>query len=216
MGTRRDRVAADSILGAVRAAFLDRDGVLNDPVQDAVDGRPESPHRPEDVALAEGAVEGLRALREQGFLLIAISNQPSAAKGKATLDDLRDVHERVVALLAEQGIELDDWRYCFHHPEGIVPELSRTCGCRKPAPGLLLDAARDHGVDLDASWMIGDSDADIAAGRAAGLRTILVAHPGSSHRRSGRARADAHARNLSDAATLVHEGHPRIVSADHR
>ncbi|HEX8158897.1 MAG TPA: HAD family hydrolase [Solirubrobacteraceae bacterium] len=200
----------------MRAAFLDRDGVLNDPVQDPVDGRPESPHRAEDVALADGAVEGLRALREQGFLLVAISNQPSAAKGKATLEDLRDVHERVVALLAEQGVAVDDWRYCFHHPDGTVPELSGTCSCRKPAPGMLLDAARDHGVDLEQSWMIGDSDADVAAGRAAGMRTILVAHPSSGHRRGGQARADAHARNLSEVATLLSEGQPRIVSADHR
>jgi D-glycero-D-manno-heptose 1,7-bisphosphate phosphatase len=191
-----------------RAAFLDRDGVINDPVLDAVDGRPESPHRPEDVVLADGAVAGLRLLREDGYLLVAISNQPSAAKGKVTLDELRAVHERVVALLAEEGVALDDWRYCFHHPDGIVAELTGACDCRKPAPGMLLDAAREHGIDLSASWMIGDSDADVAAGQAAGTRTLLVEHPDSAHRRSGAAKPDRHARNLLQAATLLHvDGH---------
>jgi D-glycero-D-manno-heptose 1,7-bisphosphate phosphatase len=192
----------------IRAAFLDRDGVINDPVPDPIDGRHESPHRPDDVRLAEGAVEGLTKLREDGFLLIGVSNQPSAAKGKVTLDDLRAVHERVVALLADEGIKLDDWRYCFHHPDGIVPELTGACDCRKPAPGMLLDAAREHGVDLHASWMIGDSDADVSAGRTAGARTILVAHPGSAHRRHGKVDADEHARNLADAAALIHTRSP--------
>ncbi len=185
------------------AAFLDRDGVINDPVLDPVDGRPESPHRPEDVVLAEGAVDGLRALRDRGWLLIAISNQPSAAKGKVTLDGLRAVHERVVALLAREGLALDDWRYCFHHPDGPVAELMGTCDCRKPAPGMLLDAARAHDVDLAASWMIGDGDADVLAGRAAGARTLLVEHPASAHRRSPGATPDAVARNLLEAATLL-------------
>lgn len=190
------------------AAFLDRDGVINDPVWDAIDERHESPHDAEQVVLADGAVEGLRAVRERGFVLVGVSNQPSAAKGKATLDELRAVHERVVALLAEQSIELDDWRYCFHHPAGTVPELTGACDCRKPAPGMLLEAARAHDIDLAASWMIGDSDADVAAGRAAGTRTLLVEHPGSAHRRDGTANPDAHARNLLEAATLLHvDGH---------
>jgi D-glycero-D-manno-heptose 1,7-bisphosphate phosphatase len=185
------------------AAFLDRDGVINDPVWDAVDGRHESPHKAEEVVLAEGAVEGLRALRAQGLVLIAVSNQPSAAKGKATPGGLRAVHDRVVALLAEQGVALDDWRYCFHHPNGTVPELTGACDCRKPAPGMLLEGAAAHEVDLAASWMIGDSDADVLAGRAAGTRTILVEHPGSAHRRSGQMQADAVCRNLLEAAAFT-------------
>jgi D-glycero-D-manno-heptose 1,7-bisphosphate phosphatase len=184
-------------------AFIDRDGVLDDPVWDAVDGCHESPHRPEDVVLAVGAVEGLRALRAAGFLLVGVSNQPSAAKGKATLDELRAVHERVVALLAEHGVALDDWRYCFHHPRGTVAALTGACDCRKPAPGMLLDAAAAHDADLAASWMIGDSDADVVAGRAAGVRTILVEHPSSAHRRTDGVQADATAGDLRHAAALV-------------
>jgi D-glycero-D-manno-heptose 1,7-bisphosphate phosphatase len=185
------------------AVLLDRDGVLNDPVLDPVDGRPESPLRPQDVRLAEGAADGARALQAAGRLLIVVSNQPGAAKGKATLDDLWAVHERVVALLAAEGVAIPDWRYCHHHPEAVVPGLRGPCPCRKPAPGMLLDAAAAHGVDLATSWMVGDSDADIGAGRAAGCRTLLIEHPGSAHRRSGNPPADASARNLSAAAAFI-------------
>jgi D-glycero-D-manno-heptose 1,7-bisphosphate phosphatase len=185
------------------AVFLDRDGVINEPAFDRVDGRAESPHRPRDVTLAAGAVEGLRALRGAGFLLVVVSNQPSAAKGKVTLAELRAVHERVMALLAAEDVSVDDWRYCFHHPTGAVPELTGPCACRKPAPGMLLDGARDHDVDLAESWTIGDSDSDVDAGRAAGTRAILVEHPSSPHRRTGDSRPDASVRNLSDAAAFV-------------
>ena len=192
----------------VRAVFLDRDGVINDPVFDKVDQRSESPHRPDDVALAGGAIDGIRALRDAGFVLVVISNQPSAAKGKVTLDDLRAVHDRVVALLAAEGLELDDWRYCFHHPDGVVPELAGRCDCRKPAPAMLLEAARAHSVDVAASWTIGDSDADLEAGRAAGTRTILVEHPASAHRRTADAPSDARVRNLAQAAAFLLASEP--------
>ena len=187
----------------MRAVFLDRDGVINELVPDPVDGRPESPIRADDVELAPRAVDGLRVLRSAGLLLIVVSNQPAAAKGKATLEDLEAVHDRVRALLARAGVELDGWRYCHHHPDGIVPELTGDCPCRKPRPGMLLDAARERSIDLPKSWMVGDSDADIDAGRAAGCRTVLVGHRASGHRRSGSVRPDHHAHNLFAAATLV-------------
>lgn len=173
-----------------RAAFLDRDGVLCDLVEDPVDGRPESPLKPEDVILADGAREGLQRLREAGYLLVVASNQPAAAKGKATEEQLRAVHERLRELLEPETI--DDWRYCFHRAQD-------GCPCRKPRPGMLLDAAREHGIDLSRSWMIGDTDGDVGAGRAAGTRTVLIDHPGSRHKRTGRPQA----RNLSEAAALV-------------
>jgi D-glycero-D-manno-heptose 1,7-bisphosphate phosphatase len=190
------------------AVFLDRDGVINDPAHDPVDGTAESPHRPQDVVLADGAVAGLRSLRDARFILVVVSNQPSAAKGKATLTDLRAVHERVVALLQAEGIAIDDWRYCFHHPAGVVPELTGVCACRKPSPGMLLDAAGAHAIDLAASWIVGDSDADVEAGRAAGTGAILVEHPDSAHRRSGDSAADAQVRNLSEGAAFVLASHP--------
>jgi D-glycero-D-manno-heptose 1,7-bisphosphate phosphatase len=185
------------------AVFLDRDGVLNDPVFDQTDGRPESPLRATDIVLADGAAEGCRLLQDAGFLLVVASNQPGAAKGKATPEELWAVHERVVELLADDGVQIDDWRYCFHHPQAVVPELRGPCDCRKPSPGMLFDAANAHGIDLPGSWMVGDSDGDIEAGRQAGCRTILIEHPGSAHRRSGNVQPAALARNLFAAAALI-------------
>jgi len=198
------------------AVFLDRDGVINDPVLDPVDGRPEAPLRPEDVVLSEGAVEGIAALHRAGWPTIVVSNQPAAAKGKATLAQLAAVHDRVIELLASAAVAIDDWRYCHHHPHGLDPALTGVCDCRKPAPGMLLDAASEHGLRLEESWMIGDTDADLGAGQRAGCRTVLIHHPGSAHRRSGGLHADAVARNLSAAATLVLEatGTIRPLNAD--
>jgi D-glycero-D-manno-heptose 1,7-bisphosphate phosphatase len=191
-----------------QAVFLDRDGVINEPVPDVRSGRPESPYRPEDVRLTEGAVGALRMLHDAGFLLIVVSNQPAAAKGTVSMDELRAVHARVVELLAAHGVELDDWRYCFHHPDGVVPELSGPCECRKPAPGMLLDAAREHDVDLAASWIVGDSDVDVQAGETAGVKTVLVQNPLTAHRRKGAA-AHEIVRNLSDAAGIILDSRDR-------
>ena len=201
MGVRR----AGSL---TRAVFVDRDGVINEPAWDPVDERYESPVDPSDVVLSEGAVDGLARLAQGGYLIVVASNQPAAAKGKATLDALHAVHDRVVAVLAEAGIALDDWRYCFHHPDGSDPRLRGPCACRKPAPGMLLDAAADHAIDLAASWMIGDSDTDVIAGQRAGCRTVLVEHVLSRHRRGG-ARADAKVRNLAAAAAFIIDDDPR-------
>jgi histidinol-phosphate phosphatase family protein len=189
-------------LGAA-AVFLDRDGVINDPVMDPVDDRPESPLRAADVVLAPGAVDGLRALAATGLPLIVVSNQPAAAKGKASDADLRGVHERVVALLSAEGVDaIGDWRYCFDHPEALDP-ARRDCACRKPRPGMLEAAARDHGLDLARSWIIGDTDADVGAGRAVGATTVLVEHPGTAHRRSPDLTADAVVADLAAAAAVV-------------
>jgi D-glycero-D-manno-heptose 1,7-bisphosphate phosphatase len=200
-GTRS--LCQDGYPEPVRAVFLDRDGVITELVPDPADGRRESPIRADDVGLAPRAVDSLRALQSAGLLLIVVSNQPAAAKGKATLEDLEAVHERVRALLARAGVEPDGWRYCHHHPDGIVPELTGDCPCRKPRPGMLLDAARERSIELSESWMVGDSDADIVAGQAAGCRTVLVEHPASGHRRSRSVRPDHHARDFYAAARLI-------------
>jgi D-glycero-D-manno-heptose 1,7-bisphosphate phosphatase len=184
------------------AVFLDRDGVINEPVLDERSRKYESPYRPEDVILAEGAAEAIKKLRDAGFLLIAVSNQPAAAKATTTMDELKAVHDRVVELLGEDGAQIDDWRYCFHHPEGVVPELTTACDCRKPAPGMILDGAAHNGADLAESWMVGDSDVDIEAAQRAGIRTILVENPLTTHRRKG-AGAQENVRNLSAAAGII-------------
>jgi D-glycero-D-manno-heptose 1,7-bisphosphate phosphatase len=185
------------------AVFLDRDGVINKGAMDEELGQYESPYHARDVELEDRAVEGLRMLRGLGWPLIVASNQPAAAKGTVSLAELWEVHERVVSLLAEEGVVLDDWRYCFHHPQGKVPQLSGPCPCRKPQPGMLLAAASKHDVELERSWMIGDSDTDIGAGLAAGTRTVLVENPRSEHKRGGAAGEEFRAADLAEAAAIV-------------
>jgi D-glycero-D-manno-heptose 1,7-bisphosphate phosphatase len=186
------------------AVFLDRDGVINKGVIDEELGQYESPYHAADVELEDRAVEGLRVLRELGWPLIVVSNQPAAAKGTVSLAELWEVHDRVVELLAEEGVALDDWRYCFHHPQGKVPQLSGPCPCRKPLPGMPVAAAAKHGIDLERSWTIGDTETDVGAGRAAGTRTVLVENPRSAHKRGGTAREeDFRAADLAEAASIV-------------
>lgn len=185
------------------AVFVDRDGVLNGLVVHPVSGRPESPLDPRQVVLIPGAAAALRRLRKAGYAIVGVSNQPAAAKGTVSIEQLERVQARVLDLLERAGAAPDAFRVCLHHPEGVVPELTRACDCRKPAPGMLLDAAAELDLDLNASWMIGDTDADVAAGAAAGCRTILIENPGSAHKRSGEARPDATAFDLAAAVDLV-------------
>jgi D-glycero-D-manno-heptose 1,7-bisphosphate phosphatase len=189
-----------------QAVFLDRDGVIAELVWHDIDQAYESAVQPDHVALVSDAAEALRTMRAAGLLTVVVSNQPAAAKGTASREDLAATHERVVALLAEAGVEVDHFRYCFHHPSGVDPQLAGTCSCRKPEPGLILGAATDLGVAVARSWMIGDADSDIEAGRRAGCRTILVEHPLSSHRRGGGENADYRVRTLAEAADIVTAG----------
>ena len=183
--------------------FLDRDGVLNELAPDPVSGDGESPLAVADVRLIAGAAAAARRLAQAGFVLVCVSNQPAAAKGASTVAQLQGVHERVLELLALEGVCVDTSRLCLHHPDGVTPSLSERCCCRKPRPGMLLDAAAGLGVDLHASWMIGDTDADVAAGHAAGCRTILLEQPGSAHKRTGHAHPDLLAADLARAAPLL-------------
>ena len=185
------------------AVFLDRDGVLNELVRDPYSGNPESPLDPDEVTLIPGAAAALRRLRDAGYVLVAVSNQPAAAKGVVPIERLESIQERVLELLTQEAAAPDAFRTCLHHPDGVVPELTGACECRKPAPGMLLDAASELGLDLGASWMIGDTDDDVTAGSAAGCRTVLVENPGSAHKRHGDARPDATASDLASAADVI-------------
>jgi D-glycero-D-manno-heptose 1,7-bisphosphate phosphatase len=142
-----------------RAVFLDRDGTL---IED-----PGYLSDPAAVRLIPGAVEGLRALHAAGYRLILVSNQSGIGRGYFTPEQAEAVHQRLVDELARAGVVLDDARYCPHAPDA-------GCACRKPQPGLLLAAAEELGLDLEASFMIGNSPVDVGAGRNAGCRTILL------------------------------------------
>ncbi|HEY2283946.1 MAG TPA: HAD-IIIA family hydrolase [Solirubrobacteraceae bacterium] len=185
------------------AAFLDRDGVLNELVPDRASGEPESPLSVDDVRLIPGAAAAAAALARLGLLLVCVSNQPAAAKGRVSVARLLAVHDRVIELLREQGVELAASRLCLHHEHGAAPELTGPCDCRKPAPGMLLDGARSLGIDLGASWMVGDTDADIAAGKAAGCMTLLIRHPGSVHKRLQAIDPDLTADTFTDGAAEI-------------
>jgi D-glycero-D-manno-heptose 1,7-bisphosphate phosphatase len=184
------------------AVFLDRDGVVVELVWDEADGAFEGPTAGKEVRLVPGAADAIRRIRSLDYRTVVVSNQPGAAKGKASQEDLLEAHERVVGLLAEQGVMIDDYRYCLHHPNATDPALAQACDCRKPRPGMLLEAAAELDLDLARSWMIGDSDVDAEAGRGAGCRTILVENPRSAHRRQDGA-ADYRVGDVSRAVQIV-------------
>jgi D-glycero-D-manno-heptose 1,7-bisphosphate phosphatase len=152
----------------IRCVFFDRDGIVNRPPP-AGDYVP----RWEEFELMPGFAPVMRAARDKGYAAVIVTNQRGVARGLVARAAVEDIHRRLRQRLAEEhGLELLDVLYCPHE-EGA-------CECRKPRPGLLLRAARRHGIDLASSWMIGDTDRDVEAGRRAGCRTILVSAAASS------------------------------------
>jgi D-glycero-D-manno-heptose 1,7-bisphosphate phosphatase len=185
------------------AAFLDRDGILNEFVLDRESRLPDSPFDARDVRLIPGAAAAVARLAQAGFALICVTNQPAAAKGKASIEALLEVHARVLELLELQGVSIDASRLCWHHPEGVVPGLAHACACRKPAPGMVLDAAGELSIDLTRSWMVGDTDRDVGAGLAAGCRTALIDYPDTADKRSSGVAPDLRASDLGTAVTRI-------------
>lgn len=159
--------APEPTTGGTPAVFLDRDGVLIRDIDLMV--------AVEEVDVLPGVGPALAALKAAGFALVGVTNQSVVARGLIDEKGLEALHAAIdVRLLAAGGVELDMWRYCPHHPEATLPAYRVRCRCRKPAPGMLLDAARAASLDRRRSWLIGDRLSDVAAGRAAGCTTILV------------------------------------------
>jgi D-glycero-D-manno-heptose 1,7-bisphosphate phosphatase len=176
--------------------------VLTEPAWNPATGEYESPHTLADLHICPGIMEPLRRLQALGFALFIVSNQPSYAKGKTTLEDIRAIARSVEEQCQEQGIVFQETYYCYHHPQGIVPEYSGRCECRKPSPFFLLQAAERHDIDLGCSWMLGDRDSDVECGQRAGCRAILIRHPHArSHQVEGR--EDHAAIDLGAAAALI-------------
>lgn len=157
-----------------RAVFLDRDGVINEVVYYKDLGLINSPLNPEQFRLLPNADEAIRLLNELGIITIIVSNQPAIGKGKMTLDLFERIRKKMHFLLAKRGAAIDGEYYCLHHPDACLLEYKRTCQCRKPKPGLILEAAKDFALDLKTCYMIGDGLNDVIAGKAAGCRTILI------------------------------------------
>lgn len=163
-----------------KALFLDRDGILDELVFHSDTGGWEAPRNADEVRLRPGIREALRRAADDGWMIFVVSNQPDAAKGKATHESLREAHRRVIELL--DGAPIAEFFYCYHRSED-------GCHCRKPEPYFVLEAAKKFDVDLAASWFIGDVATDVECGRRAGCRTALVEYEHSSPKR-GNPRAD--------------------------
>lgn len=155
-----------------KAIFLDKDGTVIKDVPYNVD--------PDKVTLLRGTAAGLQQLQSAGYLLIMVTNQAGVARGYFTEAELPAVKYKLQELLEPSNIRLDGFYYCPNHPEGTVTPYNVSCDNRKPMPGMLLQAAQDHQIDLNASWMIGDILHDVEAGNRAGCRSILINNGGET------------------------------------
>lgn len=193
---------------AYKAVFLDRDDTLvNDPgyIQ-----------RPEQVLLLPGASEALIQLKKMGYLLVIVTNQSGVARGLITEAQLELIHQRLKKLFAAEGAEIDAIYYCPYHPEGTVEDFSVESTLRKPNAGMFFEAEKDLNIDLEQSWMIGDSYRDMQAGKAAGCHTILVDVPGKiREKKEGDPEPDRKAVNLREAVNIIrmHEFHQKALAA---
>ncbi len=156
------------------AVFLDRDGVLNELVFYKDQDRIGSPLSAKQLRVMPHAGETVRALREMGARIVVISNQPGVAKKQISYLELLRMNQKIRVELAKSGAEYDGEYYCLHHPNALLKKYRMVCDCRKPMPGMFHRAALDLDLALDESFMVGDSLVDVKAGRAAGVRTILV------------------------------------------
>lgn len=190
----------------MKAVFLDRDGVLVAERDGFVTGV-------DDLCVMDGVPQALTKLKNAGFLLIIVTNQPVVARGLIDEAKLADIHDHLNALIKKEcGFGFDAITYCPHHPNGDVEKYRQVCDCRKPAPGLLLKAKEEFKIDLSKSFMVGDRLTDIMAGKTAGTKTVLV--------KSGKhlapliesvlkvidAKADFEADTLLDACDFMVEG----------
>jgi D,D-heptose 1,7-bisphosphate phosphatase len=149
-----------------KAIFIDKDGTL-------ITNVPYNAN-PEKITLEPGAADALQLLHKMDYALVVISNQSGIAHGYFEEQAMQHVQDRIAALLRWHGVTLDGFFYCPHHPQGAVSRYAVDCTCRKPRPGMLLQAAALLNIDLQQSWMIGDILHDVEAGNRAGCRTVLL------------------------------------------
>jgi len=203
MGTkdRFEKVKNDFITGKVArlnkqnkrpCIFLDRDGTINK----NMDSNPIA----EDFELLDEVTEAIGQINKSDYLSVVVTNQPMIAKGFVTFDEVEKTHKKMETLLGDNHVFVNGIYYCPHHPEsgfeGEVPNLKINCDCRKPKDGMLLQAQKDFNIDLENSWMIGDSLRDVVAGKTAGCKTIAIGDIEG---------ADFKAKNLKEAVSLIME-----------
>lgn len=164
------KVSAKNLKNKQKAIFLDRDGTINKYVGFLTDIN--------EFELLDGVTEAIKMINESGYLAIVVTNQPVIARGEVSVEELQEIHNKMETLLGQSGAYIDDIFYCPHHPhkgyEGERPEYKIECECRKPKPGMLFAAAEKYNIDLSESWMIGDGENDIEAGKNAGCKVCAV------------------------------------------
>jgi D,D-heptose 1,7-bisphosphate phosphatase len=182
-----------------KAIFFDCDGTL---IED-----PGYINHPDQVKLLAGVPDALAELRAMGYKLVVVSNQSGVARGIVTEKVLGQIHDRLQQLLAEKNASVDRIYYCPYHPDGVIERYRKESNDRKPAPGMLLTAAAEMGIDLIQSWMIGNSDCDVEAGLQAGCKTILINY--SAHRQLEMPACKPHYRavNMKEAVNIIKQLH---------
>ena len=147
-----------------KAIFFDRDGTLNVDVHYL--------HDPADFVWVEGAIDAIRWANEHRYLVIVVTNQSGIARGYYGEDAVQRLHDWMNAELAKHGAHIDAFYYCPHHTEGKIPAYTKSCDCRKPAPGMLLKAIAEHNIDPAASFLFGDAESDVVAAENAGVKGV--------------------------------------------
>jgi D-glycero-D-manno-heptose 1,7-bisphosphate phosphatase len=160
-----------------KAIFIDKDGTLI----------PDIPYNvnPDLISINDEVIQGLQFLKDEGYLFIVISNQSGVARGYFTVEALKEVEKKISAILALHKIRISAFYFCPHHTCGSVKEYVTDCDCRKPKPGMILQACEEHDIDASKSWMIGDILNDVEAGNRAGCRTVLVDNGNETEWESG-------------------------------
>ena len=157
-----------------KAVFLDRDGVINEIIYHKEMGIIDSPFTVKQFKLLPNVADAIKRFHSLGYKVIVVSNQPGLAKDHFSMEVFEKIREKMILGLEKDGAIIDADYYCLHHPYGKIEKYTKICDCRKPKPGMLKKAAKEHNIDLSKSWMIGDGINDIAAGQAAGCKTILI------------------------------------------
>ena len=147
------------------AIFFDRDGVLNHDLGYV--------HKPSDFKWIDGAIEAIKFLNHNGYLVIIVTNQSGLARGYFSKEDLNNLHNWMNGVLLKKGARVDKIYYCPHHPDGLVENYSIKCSCRKPEPGMIFQAINDLKVEASASFLIGDKESDLQAAQSAGIKGYL-------------------------------------------
>jgi D-glycero-D-manno-heptose 1,7-bisphosphate phosphatase len=179
-----------------RAVFLDRDGTINED-HGYVYSR-------DELVWIPGAIDAIARLKKTGASVIVVTNLGGIGHGYYTVADVRALHRHMAQTLAQGGATVDGWYYCPFHPDAVIDRYRREAECRKPAPGMIMEAAAKHAIDLTRSYLVGDKVSDIEAGRRASVRTVLV-RTGYGAEHESTAKSDIAADTIVEAVERIIE-----------